>query len=147
MEILGSNIRNKLDKKETKRTKNGKFLFSGNITLFLFFCSSVRIIVEYPSTSDGNSVHSGYERLPLQCHPCLENGDFFITFLFIVHKLAACYADNVVDETFASLFHRFVFKDNAGVEVNPAVCSWRGWSWWKSSWSVRTFRTAFRGLL
>ena len=76
--------------------------------------------MEYPSTSDGNSVHSGYERLPLQCHPCLENGDFFITFLFIVHKLAACYADNVVDETFASLFHRFVFKDNAGVEVNPA---------------------------
>ncbi len=39
---------------------------------------------------------------------------------FFVDELAACYANNIVDETFASLFHRLVFKDDAGVEVNPA---------------------------
>ena len=56
----------------------------------------------------------------LQCHACLEDGDFTIILLFIVYRFSAGNTDDIVYKAFAGLFHRFVFYDDSGIEVNPS---------------------------
>ena len=56
----------------------------------------------------------------LQSYSGLEDGYFLVAFLFVVHEFTACHFDNVIDEAFASLLHRFVLNDNPCIEVNPS---------------------------
>ena len=50
----------------------------------------------------------------------LENCDFAVVFLFVVHGFSAGHLNHIIDETTASGFHRLIFYDDTGIEVNPA---------------------------
>ena len=59
----------------------------------------------------------------------LENCDFAVVFLFVVHGFSAGHLNHIIDETTASGFHRLIFYDDTGIEVNPSACAPPGWSW------------------
>lgn len=61
-----------------------------------------------------------YQKNNLQGYACFKDSNFAIAFLFVVYEFTACYFDNIINETFASLFHRFVFYNYTSVEVNPS---------------------------
>ena len=50
----------------------------------------------------------------------LENCDFAVVFLFVVHGFSAGHLNHIINETTASGFHRLIFYDDTGIEVNPA---------------------------
>ena len=50
----------------------------------------------------------------------LENCDFAVVFLFVVHGFSAGHLNHIIDETTASGFHRLIFYDDTGIEVNPS---------------------------
>ena len=55
----------------------------------------------------------------LQGYSGFENSYFAIAFSFVAGELSVCHSYDVIDEALQGMFHRFVFYDYPGVEINP----------------------------